>query len=110
MEDTQARHAKALFHSALMTEELDELVEAREEARRKANEAHCWQAASDDGDNKVLESMLEMLQESNKFSAAQLEQLRPKLPAIPARRAEAATSNRFGSLSEPSGKEDSKGA
>ena len=39
-----------------------------------------------------------------------MEQLRLKLPAIPARRAETATSNRFGSLSEPSGKDDSKGA
>ena len=55
--------------------------------------------------------MLETLKESSKFSAIQLEQLRPKLPALPAgRRAETAISNSFGNLSEPPGKDGSKGA
>ena len=55
--------------------------------------------------------MLETLKESTKFSAVQLVQLRPKLPAPPAgRRTETAMSSSFGSLSEPSGKDGSKGA
>lgn len=76
--------------------------------RENANEAHCWQSASE-GDDKVLEKMLETLRESKQFSEDQLEELRPKKPVLPTTQSsDTPTSNRFGCLTEPSGKDGNK--
>lgn len=40
-------HAEALLRHAVLTEDYNEKVAIRTEARRKANEASCWQSAAD---------------------------------------------------------------
>lgn len=98
-QESTKRHAQGLLRFTLPTEELDKKVEIRKEARRKANEAHCWQSAADSGGG-VLEKMLDTVRGSHQFPEVQLELLRPKLPPPPEGPNSVSTSNRFECLGE----------
>lgn len=108
--DRQERHANAVLHFHLLSEELEGLVTVRKGAREKANEAHSYQSEdADDDDDDTRGEYLDDMSKSGLFSAEQVESLCSKQPPLPTIQVSpTSTSNSFSMLQEQSESEKGK--